>query len=73
MANYEQYNSDYKAAKNCRSTAQITQAKEVEARVKRYYDQKVRFEKTKAILNKVVWQQEKEVFQEKSQMKKLGM
>lgn len=54
MANYDDYNEHIKEAKIKRTEEQLTQASQVKARVKRYYDQKESFDKTKAIVARFI-------------------
>ena len=54
MANFEQYNEDYKDALAKRKDFQQRQSEEVKDRNQRYYTQKSRFEKTQSIVNKFV-------------------
>ena len=54
MANYDEYNSHVKDAKNKRTEEQSIQAAQVKSRVIRYYDQKKKFEKTKEIVARFI-------------------
>jgi len=54
MANYDEYNSHIKEAKSKRTAQQMEQASQVKARVKRYYDQKEKFEKTKEVVARFI-------------------
>lgn len=54
MANYDEYNSHIKDAKDKRTEQQLEQASQVKARVIRYYDQKQKFEKTKEVVARFI-------------------